>query len=400
MMKSMLAPSLRVAASVAMRHAMAPVAQARFMATKNASPVPELDYSHFPTIPGTSMRCLKKQERKEGLWLDTAEHPQIKPHEILINVKRAAICGTDVHIYNWDEWSEKTVPTPMITGHEYSGVIAEVGSEVEGFKVGDRVTGEGHLVCGHCRNCRGGRQHLCRNTFGIGVNRPGAFADYFALPASNAFKLPDAITDETAAIMDPLGNAVHCALSFDLVGEDVLITGAGPIGIMAAAVCRHVGARHVVVTDVNDYRLGLAKQCGATVALNVAAPNSDELLHATMKNLGMTEGFDVGLEMSGHQSGLRDMLNSMNSGGRIAILGIPSTPFPIELDKIVFKGLTVKGIYGREMYETWYKMANMLVAGLQERIAPVITHRLPFENFEEGFQAMRKGEAVKVVLEL
>jgi len=311
-----------------------------------------------------------------------------------------AICGTDVHIYNYDKWSQINVPTPMITGHEYSGVVAAVGDNVKGFKVGDRVTGEGHIVCGYCRNCRGGRQHLCRNTEGVGVTRPGAFADYFALPASNAFKLPDAISDETAAIMDPLGNAVHCALSFDLVGEDVLITGAGPIGIMAAAVCRHVGARHVVVTDVVDSRLELARQCGASVAVNVGSGNADELLAATQRDLGMTEGFDVGLEMSGNRSGLANMINSMNNGGRIALLGLPPEPFEIDLQTIALKGLTLKGIYGREMYETWYKMSNMLVAGLQERIQPVITHRLKFEQFEEGFQAMKKGEAAKVVLEL
>eukprot|EP01147_Barroeca_monosierra_P010136 gene10136-2301_t len=380
------------------------IARRQFARCLSASPSLVIDESLYPTIPNTSMKCLKKVERAPGLTLSTAEHPKVRPYEILINVKRTAICGTDVHIYKWDEWrayfSEKTVPTPMITGHEYSGVVAEIGSDVRGFKVGDRVTGEGHIVCGYCRNCRAGRQHLCRNTVGVGVNRPGAFADYFTLPATNAFKLPPAITDETASIMDPLGNAVHCALSFDLVGEDVLITGAGPIGIMAAAVCRHVGARNIVVTDVNDYRLKLAEQCGADVALNVAVPDADELLLATMKNLGMTEGFDVGLEMSGQQSGLQNMLNSMNCGGRIAILGIPSSAFPIDLDKIVFKGLTVKGIYGREMYETWYKMSNMLVAGLQDRIAPVITHQLPFEQYEEGFEAMCKGEAVKVVLKL
>jgi threonine 3-dehydrogenase len=360
---------------------------------------PTYDHSVYPTKPGTSMRALVKSEAKQGLWMHQVEEPELLPGHILIRVKKAAICGTDVHIYNWDEWSQRTVPTPMTTGHEYCGVVEAIGEGVEGFKVGDRVTGEGHVTCGHCRNCRGGRQHLCHNTLGVGVNRPGAFSDLFALPASNAFKLPPAISDEMASIMDPLGNAVHCALSFDLVGEDVLITGAGPIGIMACAVCRHLGARYVVITDVNEYRLSLAQACGADMAINVGNDNPDFLLKNAMKSLGMVEGFDVGLEMSGHGPALRNMLDHMAHGGKLAILGIPATPFPIDMDKLVFKGLTMKGIYGREMYETWYKMSNMLVGGLADRLSPVITHRYKLEDYEQGFDAMRSGQSGKVVLD-
>jgi len=345
------------------------------------------------------MRCLMKKEAAPGMWFETTERPLLRPGELLIRIKRAAICGTDIHIYKWDDWSQRTVPTPMVTGHEYCGVIEAVGQGVQGFKVGDRVTGEGHLVCGYCRNCRAGRPHLCRNTYGVGVNRPGAFGDFFTLPATNAFKLPDAITDEVASIMDPLGNAVHCALSFDLVGEDVLITGAGPIGVMAAAVCRHVGARHIVVTDVNDYRLELAKACGATLAINVSKGNSVELLRLAMRDLGMTEGYDVGLEMSGMGAAFADMFEVLNHGAKVAILGIPARPFSLDVNKVVFKGLLLKGIYGREMYETWYKMSNMLVGGLQEKIMPVITHRYKMEEFQKAFDIMATGQSGKVVME-
>ncbi|MEM1415109.1 MAG: L-threonine 3-dehydrogenase [Myxococcota bacterium] len=338
------------------------------------------------------MRALLKREKTEGIWMDEVPVPEIGPNDLLVRIRQTAICGTDVHIYNWDEWAQKTIPVPMVVGHEFSGVVARVGSHVNGFEVGDRVSGEGHITCGHCRNCRAGKRHLCRNTVGIGVNRPGAFADYLAIPAINAFKLPDAIPDEIAAYLDPLGNAAHTALSFDLVGEDVLITGAGPIGIMASAIARHVGARHVVVTDVNDYRLELARKMGATRAINVAR----ESIADTAKELGMTEGFDVGLEMSGNGSAFASMLAAMNHGGRVALLGIPPSDVRIDWNDVIFKGLVLKGIYGREMFETWYKMASMLQSGLD--VSPLLTHRMPVESFQEGFDAMRSGASGKVVL--
>eukprot|EP00297_Palpitomonas_bilix_P026274 CAMPEP_0113876464 /NCGR_PEP_ID=MMETSP0780_2-20120614/5506_1 /TAXON_ID=652834 /ORGANISM="Palpitomonas bilix" /LENGTH=347 /DNA_ID=CAMNT_0000862555 /DNA_START=112 /DNA_END=1155 /DNA_ORIENTATION=- /assembly_acc=CAM_ASM_000599 len=344
------------------------------------------------------MKALVKEKRETGIWMKNMEKPDLGPTDIRIKIQSTAICGTDVHIYKWDEWGEKTVPTPMIVGHEYCGVVEAVGSAVDGFKEGDRVTGEGHITCGHCRNCRAGKQHLCRQTIGVGVNRPGSFAEYFTLPARNAFKLPAAIPNEYAAIMDPLGNAVHTALSFDLVGEDVLITGAGPIGIMAAAVCKHVGARHVVITDVNDTRLRMAEQCGATKGLNIAGKNGVQALRDTMEELGMTEGFDVGLEMSGVNQAILDMTHTMNHGGRIALLGIPPTQVALDWNEVVFKGLILKGIYGREMYETWYKMKNMMENGLMDAIKPVMTHQLPIDDFEEGFQAMLSGTSGKVVL--
>lgn len=341
------------------------------------------------------MIALAKLKPQEGIWQIDAPVPRPGPNDLLIKIQKTSICGTDVHIYNWDAWSQKTIPVPMVIGHEYMGVVAEVGSEVRGFAQGDRVSGEGHITCGHCRNCRAGRRHLCRNTLGVGVNRQGAFAEYLVLPAENAFKLPPEISDELASIFDPFGNAVHTALSFDLVGEDVLITGAGPIGVMAAAVCRFVGARHVVITDVNDYRLSLAKKVGVTRALNVSAPGAD--LKAVMAELGMTEGFDVGLEMSGVASAFRQMLSVMNHGGKVALLGIPASEIAIDWNQVIFKGLTLKGIYGREMYETWYKMVNLLQAGLD--ITPVITHRFAASDFQEGFEIMRSSQSGKVILD-
>jgi len=340
-----------------------------------------------------TMKALVKAKREPGLWMDEVPVPTIGAADVLVRIKKSAICGTDVHIYNWDEWSQKTIPVPMVVGHEYVGTVEEVGRDVVDLKPGDRVTGEGHITCGHCRNCRAGRRHLCRATVGVGVNRPGSFAEYLSLPAVNAFKLPDEIPDELAAIFDPFGNAVHTALSFDLIGEDVLITGAGPIGIMAAAIARHVGARYVVVTDVNEYRLDLARKIGVTHVLN---PQRESLQDA-MKLLGMTEGFDVGLEMSGNAAAFQSMLQGMNHGGRIAILGIFASAVSVDFGQIIFKGLQLKGIYGREMFETWYKMTTMLQSGLE--ISQVITHRFPIERFQEGFDVMRSGQSGKVVLD-
>jgi len=346
------------------------------------------------------MKALVKKDRSEGLTFMDVPKPAIGANDVLIEIKKTAICGTDVHIYEWNDWAKRTIPTPMVVGHEYSGVIKELGSEVRGLKLGARVTGEGHITCGVCRNCRAGRRHLCRTTSGVGVNRPGAFAEYLCLPAQNVFELHDKVTDDVASFMDALGNATHTALSFDLVGEDVLITGAGPIGIMAVAICKHVGARNVVITDINDYRLNLARECGASLAINVggASDGGTAMLQHTMKELGMTEGFDVGMEMSGVPSAVSSMLETLNVGARVALLGIPSKQFPINWDHVIFKGLVIKGIYGREMFETWYKMQSMLVGGLDERIAPVITHRFNVEQHDEGFHAMLSGQAGKVVL--
>lgn len=339
------------------------------------------------------MRALVKRHRKQGLWMEEVPLPEMGDNDVLIRVKKTAICGTDLHIYNWDHWAQKTVPVPMVTGHEFMGVIEALGSHVTGYKIGDRVSGEGHLTCGHCRNCRAGLRHLCRNTVGVGVNRQGCFAEYLVIPASNVFKIADSISDEVASIFDPYGNAVHTTLSFDLVGEDVLIAGAGPIGIMAAAIARHVGARHVVVTDINDYRLSLAKDLGATRTVNVAQEN----LNDVMRELGMVEGFDVGLEMSGNAKAFRSMLDTMNHGGRIALLGIFPEEVSIDWSSVVFKGLYIKGIYGREMFETWYKMSSMLQSGLD--ISKVITHRFPAESFEEGFRILNDGKSGKVILD-
>ena len=339
------------------------------------------------------MKALAKLKREEGIWMDEVPLPEIGPNDLLIKIQKTAICGTDIHIYNWDAWSQATIPVPMVIGHEFMGVVADKGSAVVGFQVGDRVSGEGHVTCGHCRNCRAGKRHLCRNTVGVGVNRQGAFAEYLSLPAFNAFKLPDDISDEVASFFDPFGNATHTALSFDLVGEDVLITGAGPIGCMAAAICQHVGARFVVVTDVNDYRLELARKLGATLAINVTKTS----IRDAMAELGMREGFDVGLEMSGNASAFSDMIRTMNHGGRIGILGIPPAECSIDWNQVIFKGLILKGIYGREMFESWYKMAAMLQGGLD--ISPIYTHRFPVADFQEGFDIMRSGRSGKVVLD-
>lgn len=338
------------------------------------------------------MKSLAKLHREPGIWMQDNPMPEVGHNDLLIKIRKTAICGTDMHIFHWDEWSQKTIPVPMIVGHEYVGEVVDMGSEVQGFNKGDRVSGEGHITCGHCRNCRAGRRHLCRNTQGVGVDRQGAFAEYLVIPAFNAFKIPDNISDDLASIFDPFGNAVHTALAFDLVGEDVLITGAGPIGIMAAAVAKHVGARHVVITDVNPYRLALAEQMGATRAVNVA----EQDLKTVMQELGMTEGFDVGLEMSGVPSAFDSMLENMNNGGKVAMLGIPPNAIAIDWNQVIFKGLTIKGIYGREMFETWYKMASLLQSGLD--LDPIITHQFDIDQFQRGFETMASGQSGKVIL--
>ena len=340
------------------------------------------------------MTALTKQFPREGVWMQTVARPVPGPNDLLIRIRKSSICGTDVHIYNWDDWAARTIPAGMVVGHEYVGVVQELGSEVSGFSVGDRVSGEGHVTCGHCRNCRAGRRHLCRNTQGVGVNRPGSFAEYLVLPAFNAFRIPDNISDDVAAIFDPFGNAVHTALSFDLVGEDVLITGAGPIGAMACAVERHAGARNVVITDVNDYRLELALQMGATRAVNVA---HEDLWAVAQTQLGMTEGFDVGLEMSGSGAALNQLLRAMNHGGKVALLGIPAAGVAVDWNDVIFKGLHIKGVYGREMFETWYKMAALVQSGLD--LSPIITHHFPVAEFQQGFDAMRSGQSGKVILD-
>ncbi|WP_105199555.1 MULTISPECIES: L-threonine 3-dehydrogenase [unclassified Pseudoalteromonas] len=339
------------------------------------------------------MKALSKLKAEKGIWMTDAPKPEVGHNDLLIKIRKTAICGTDVHIYNWDEWAQNTIPVPMVVGHEYVGEVVDMGQEVRGFNIGDRVSGEGHITCGHCRNCRAGRVHLCRNTIGVGVNREGSFAEYLVIPAFNAFKIPDNISDELASIFDPFGNAVHTALSFDLVGEDVLITGAGPIGIMAAAVAKHVGARNVVITDINEYRLDLAKKMGATRTVNV----SQEKLEDVMKELGMTEGFDVGLEMSGVPVAFNSMLNNMNHGGKIAMLGIPPSDMAVDWNQVIFKGLIIKGIYGREMFETWYKMASLIQSGLD--ISPIITHEFSIDDFQEGFDTMLGGQSGKVILD-
>lgn len=343
------------------------------------------------------MKALVKKNRQLGLWLEDVPKPQIKANEVLVKIKKTAICGTDIHIYEWDEWAQKTIPVPMHVGHEYVGEIVELGSESTNFnsslKVGMRVSGEGHIVCGHCRNCRAGKRHLCINTKGIGVNLPGCFAEYLALPAVNVFPLPDDISDDEAAVLDPFGNAVHTALSYDLVGEDVLITGAGPIGIMAGAVAKHVGARKVVITDVNEYRLELARKMGIEYTINVKNRNLKDVVH----EIGLKEGFDVGLEMSGNPVALNSMLEVTRMGGKIALLGIIPANAIISIQQIIWKGLFVKGIYGREMFETWYKMVSMLQSGLN--IDPIFTHHFPVERFTEGFEIMRAGNSGKIILE-
>jgi threonine 3-dehydrogenase len=339
------------------------------------------------------MKALVKAKPQPGLWLQDVPEPQCGINDVLIRVHKTGICGTDLHIYNWDEWARKTIPVPMVVGHEFVGEVVSVGSNVNDFKKGDVVSAEGHVVCGRCRNCLAGRRHLCADTQGIGVNRTGAFAEYISVPMTNVWHHRDGVDREVAAIFDPLGNAVHTALSFDLLGEDVLITGAGPIGCMAAAIARHAGARFVVVTDINDDRLALAKKLGADVTVNATR----EKLGDVQGRLGMHEGFDVGLEMSGSPAAFHDMIDQMCHGGKIAMLGIPSGPISIDWNKVVFNMLTIKGIYGREMYETWYKMTVMLESGL--KIAPIITHRFPYTEFEQGFAAMKSGSCGKVILE-
>ena len=339
------------------------------------------------------MKALVKKEPKEGLSLESVPEPQPGPSDVLIKISHTGICGTDLHIYKWDERASKTRPTPMVVGHEFVGEIVETGENVRDFRVGEIVSGEGHVVCGHCRNCMAGRRHLCNDTAGIGVTRPGAFAEYIALPQTNVWVHKPDIDRDVASIFDPFGNATHSALSFPVLGEDVLVTGAGPIGIMSAAIARHAGARHVVITDVNEYRLNLAKRMGVTRAVNV----TQEKLADVQAELGMDEGFDVGLEMSGNPSAFNDMLENMCHGGKIAMLGIPEKEMAIDWNKVVFNMLTIKGIYGREMYETWYKMTVMLEGGLD--IAPVITHRFGFEDFEKGFETALSGESGKVILE-
>lgn len=339
------------------------------------------------------MRAIVKRERAPGVWMEDVPEPQGGPNDLIIQLKKTAICGTDIHIYKWDEWAQRTIPVPMTIGHEFMGEVVEVGSAVSGFKVGDRVSGEGHITCGFCRNCRAGRRHLCTDTVGVGVNRDGAFAEYLNLPAFNAFKLKDEIPDEWASIFDPFGNAVHTALSFDVIGEDVLITGAGPIGCMAVAICNHVGARNVVITDINDYRLDIAKKMGASRAVNV----TQESLPEVMRDLNIHVGFDVGLEMSGNPTAFNQMLDLMIHGGQVALLGLLPKSTAIDWDQVIFKGLFLKGIYGREMFETWYKMSTLIQSGLD--LGPMITHRYDVLEFQEGFQMMSSGQSGKVILD-
>ncbi len=338
------------------------------------------------------MKALVKSKAEPGLWLQDVPEPMIGINDVLIKVVRTGICGTDLHIYNWDAWAQKTIPVPMTVGHEFVGTVVEVGSNVAGFKTGDVVSGEGHVVCGRCRNCMAGRRNLCKDTRGLGVNIPGTFAEYVSLPMTNVWRLDPAVPLDVAAIFDPFGNAAHTALQFNVLGEDVLITGAGPIGIMAAAIVRHAGARHTVITDVNPYRLELARKMGVTVALDVRTKSVADI----QKELGMREGFDVGLEMSGNPAAFRELLRNMCHGGKIAMLGIPTEEMAIDWSQIIFNMLTLKGIYGREMYETWYMMTVLVQSGLD--IEPVITHRLPFLEFERGFEVMNSGESGKVVL--
>ena len=338
------------------------------------------------------MKALVKSRSEEGLWLEEVPVPEIGKNEVLIRIKKTSICGTDLHIWNWNEWAQKTIPVPMTIGHEFVGVVESLGENVGDYKPGDLVSGEGHLVCGRCRNCLAGRRHLCARTRGVGVNRDGAFAEYLCIPVTNVWPADPNIPSDVTSCFDPLGNATHTALSFDVLGEDVLITGAGPIGLMAAGIARHAGARYVVVTDLNPYRLGLAKKMGATRAVDVRQEN----LHDVQKELGMVEGFDVAMEMSGSPNAFRDMLDNMCHGGKIALLGlVPETE--IDWGVVVFNGLTIKGIYGREMYETWYKMTVMIQGGLD--ITPVITHRFHYTEFEKGFEVMRSGQCGKVVLD-
>lgn len=338
------------------------------------------------------MKALVKAHAEVGLWLQDVEEPSIGINDVLVKVKRTAICGTDLHIYQWDEWAQQTIPVPMVVGHEFVGEIVEIGSNVNDFEIGQIVSGEGHIVCGRCRNCMAGRRHLCAHTSGIGVNQQGAFAEYISLPMSNVWVHRPGIDLDVASMFDPFGNAVHTALQFDLLGEDILITGAGPIGVMAAAVCKHAGARFVVVTDLNENRLELARSLGATHTVNVSQDKIEDL----MADIGMAEGFDVGLEMSGSPQALQGMIKSMAHGGKISMLGLPSEPSLMDWNDVIFNMLTIKGIYGREMYETWYKMSVMIDSGLD--ISGVISHRLDYTDFQTGFDAMVSGQAGKVIL--
>lgn len=346
------------------------------------------------------MKAISKLKAETGAWMDDIPVPEYGHNDVLIRIKKTAICGTDLHIYLWDEWAQKTIPVPMAFGHEFVGEIVAIGADVTGFKVGDIVSGEGHITCGHCRNCRGGKRHLCRNTVGVGVHRQGAFAEYLAIPEANTFKVPDYIDQNIASIFDPFGNAVHTAISYDLIGEDVLITGAGPIGIMAVSIARHVGARRIVITDINDYRLKMAENAGANQTLNVKNHNTVakqiELLNETMNQLEMQEGFDIGMEISGNATATTAMLKTMNHGGALSLLGIASGDIAVPWNDIVLKGLHMKGIYGREIYETWYKMVSMVGSGLD--VSHVITHQLDADDFIRGFELMRSGQCGKVIL--
>ncbi|MEM7464598.1 MAG: L-threonine 3-dehydrogenase [Pseudomonadota bacterium] len=339
------------------------------------------------------MKALVKAKAEPGIWMEQVPVPEPGPNDVLIKVRKTAICGTDVHIYNWDDWAAKTIPVPMVVGHEFVGTVAENGASASRYKVGIRVSGEGHIVCGKCRNCRAGRGQLCRNTLGVGVNRPGAFGEYLCIPESNVVPIPEDVPDEIASIFDPFGNAVHTALSFDMVGEDVLVTGAGPIGIMAALVARRAGARKVVITDINQSRLELAAKAGVQYTVNP----QDESLQQVMARIGMYEGFDIGLEMSGAVQAFQEMLEAMNNGGKVAILGIPPSDFAIDWNQVIFKMLTLKGIYGREMYDSWYKMIAFVQGGLD--LTKIITHRMAIDDYEAGFEAMRSGNSGKVVLD-
>jgi threonine 3-dehydrogenase len=339
------------------------------------------------------VRALVKAKAEPGLWMQDVPLPEPGDGDVLIRVHKTSICGTDLHIRNWDAWAQATVPVPMVVGHEFTGEITAVGTGVQGLEVGQRVAGEGHVTCGHCRNCKGGRREFCHNHTGVGVTRAGAFADYVVIPAQNVFVVPDHISTDVAAVLDPLGNATHTALRFDVVGEDVLITGAGPIGVMAAAIVRHIGARHIVVTDVNPYRLAMAAEHGATRVVDVRT----EDLGAVMAELGMAEGFDIGLEMSGAETAFNQMLDSMNHGGRVAVLGIPSGPMTLDVNALIFKGIEIQGIYGRRIFETWYKMAAMLQSGLD--VSGIVTHRLPADRYAEAFDIVSRGECGKIVLD-
>ncbi|MBI5156838.1 MAG: L-threonine 3-dehydrogenase [Acidimicrobiia bacterium] len=339
------------------------------------------------------MKALVKAKAEPGLWMDEVEMPTPSDRDVLIRVRKTSVCGTDLHILKWDPWAQATIKVPMVVGHEFMGEIVHLGAEARGLEVGQRVSGEGHITCGHCRNCRAGRRHFCHNHLGLGVTRPGAFAEFLALPAENVFPVPDHISDDVAAVLDPLGNAAHTALEFELVGEDVLITGAGPIGMMATAIARHIGARFVVVTDVNEYRLRLAADMGADRVVDVRTAHPRD----AMPGLGMTEGFDVGLEMSGHENAFNQMLAAMNHGGKIAVLGIPPGEVTLDLNAVIFKGLTVRGIYGRRIFETWYKVAAMLQSGLD--VSAVVTHHFPVEGYQKAFDVVAGGECGKVVID-